>query len=42
MGLAIWGYSRNKYDVLLYIAAGYGFFRVCNKGLGFYGPSPFS
>lgn len=25
-GLAIWGYARTKYNVLLYIAIGYGLF----------------
>jgi uncharacterized membrane protein len=29
-GLAIWGYSRNKYNVLLYIAVGYGLFFVAH------------
>jgi len=29
-GLAIWGYARNKYNVLLYIAIGYGLFFVAH------------
>jgi hypothetical protein len=29
-GLAVWGYTRNKYNVLLYIAIGYGLFFVAH------------